>query len=74
LLAKTREKLLLGAACFADDATLNPTEAAMAWDIESIACVRDAIQRCVVSKTGCTEQQFYPCFCEQQVDSSLHAV
>jgi hypothetical protein len=53
---------------------LNPTETPIPWDIESISRVRDEIQRCVVSKTGCTEQQFYPCFCEQQVDSTLHAV
>ena len=40
--------------------TLNPTDNNFDWNIEIIAIVRDAVQHFIVSKTNCSEQEFYP--------------
>ena len=40
--------------------TLNPTDKRLDWDIEMIADVRDVIQYHIISKTKCSEQDFYP--------------
>ena len=39
--------------------TLNPTDKRLDWDIEMIADVRDVIQHHIISKTKCSEQDFY---------------
>ena len=40
--------------------TLNPTDKRLDWGIEMIADVRDVIQHHIISKTKCSEQDFYP--------------
>jgi hypothetical protein len=40
--------------------TLNPTDKRLDWDVEMIADVRDVIQHHIISKTKCSEQDFYP--------------
>ncbi|MDR1941382.1 MAG: hypothetical protein LBQ47_03565 [Endomicrobium sp.] len=39
---------------------LNPTEKEFDWDIETIGDIRDAIKYCIIKKTNCSEQEFYP--------------
>lgn len=40
--------------------TLNVSDEPIDWDIEMIADVRDVIQQHIVSKTNCSEIDFYP--------------
>jgi hypothetical protein len=40
--------------------SLNPTDKNFAWDIEMIGAIRDEIQYCIMQKTACSEQEFYP--------------
>jgi hypothetical protein len=39
---------------------LNPTDKPFDWDIEMIAAIRENIQDYIISKTNCSERDFYP--------------